>query len=111
MHHGIILFALDRRARPFWLAPIRTFHVLPPLRKVAAADQCGRLDEKHGPWHKQVLGHAGMCLWIETALGQRHISRCLNKFRKLSVVDLGSVDPEAVPLYEVRVLSLRSLIV
>src|SRR5262249_37492753 len=57
MHHGIILFALDRRARPFWLVPIRTFHVLPPLREIAAPDQCGRLDEKHGPWHKQVLGH------------------------------------------------------
>src|SRR5262245_47221892 len=31
MHHGIILFALDRRTRTLGLPPIRTLYILPPL--------------------------------------------------------------------------------
>src|SRR5262249_17508823 len=111
VHHGIILFALDRRARPFWLAPIRTFHVLPPLREIAAAAERGWLDEEHGAWREQALRHAGVRLRIKPALRQRHIACRLDELRKLGIGDLGLVDPKAVDTHWMREALLGALIV
>ena len=87
--------------------------VLPPLRDPAAAPHVGRRDENDRARNEQLLGHVGMRLGIEPALGQRAVAGGVDELLELRVRHLVTVDPEAVDAHDMgeallRLMALRA---
>ena len=98
IHHGMVLLSLNRRARPTGMAPVRAFHILPPLGEVAAATELRRRDKYHGARSEHVLAHSGMGFRINAPLGKGDVAGRLHEFIELGVRDLVLIDPEAIDL-------------